>query len=74
MKLNEKLKKPACSKWVELANKSPKKGQYVLVDTKYCKFPAQTALWTGLKFISTDRDRSDIHNVVYWAEINDLHQ
>lgn len=70
--LKEKLRKPACSKWNKLARIKPERFQYVLVNTQYCKYPAQVAQWNGVKFISTDN--GNYLNITHWAEINDLGQ
>lgn len=72
MDLTEKLKMPACSKWNELAKIKPERFQFVLVNTQYCRYPAQTACWNGMEFRSTDNGR--YKNITHWAEINDLGQ
>lgn len=70
--IEEKLKKPACSKWNELAKIKPEIFQYVLVNTQYCRYPAQVAMWNGIRFKSTDN--GNYLNITHWAEINDLRQ
>lgn len=72
MDLKEKRKKPACSKWNELAIKKPELFSFVLVNTQYCRYPAQTAFWNGFEFRSTDNGK--YRNITHWAEINDLGQ
>jgi len=70
--MEDKLKMPACSKWNELAILKPKLFSFVLVNTQYCRYPAQTAFWNGFEFRSTDNGKYG--NITHWAEINDLGQ
>ncbi len=46
----------------------PKKGEYVLIQTPYCKYPATVGFWNGLKWL--DSERTEIFNVDKWQYIS----
>jgi hypothetical protein len=56
--------------WINIQEKKPERNKYVLVETKYCRYPATVAFWSGLYF----RDVNDgkIMNAKNWCEISQV--
>lgn len=57
--------------WIDIKEKKPKRYQYVLVETKYCKYPATVAIWNGVFFKSVDNVTIGNSENIFWAEITD---
>jgi len=58
--------------WIDIKERTPNRGQYVLVQTKYCKYPATVAIWSGSWFNSVDNIKIENTENVYWAEISNF--
>ena len=56
------------STWNNVDTIMPERGKYVLVETRYCKYPFITAYYNGIDWINCD-DKATIMNVRYWANI-----
>jgi hypothetical protein len=56
------------SNWHQIKDMMPEKNQYVLVETRFCKYPFITAYFNGLDWINAD-DKTKLINTRYWAEI-----
>lgn len=54
--------------WINTKEQLPNKGEYVLVETKYCEYPAAVCIFNGLDF-KCAIDGYKIGNVEYWKEI-----
>lgn len=52
--------------WIDVSEKLPKKGEYVLIKTEYCKYPYCIGFYNGVNWICTD-DKTNILNVNYWC-------
>lgn len=46
----------------------PEKDKFVLVNTRYCKFPITIGFWNGIEWRSADK--AVLGNTSFWAEIN----
>lgn len=54
--------------WNDAAEVMPEKKEYVLVETRFCKYPFITGYFNGLNWINCD-DKAIIKNVRYWARV-----
>lgn len=68
--LTKRLKEPACSKYFDFEIDKPEKLKYILVNTQFCRYPAEVAFYNGVTFKGLYGN--EIYNVTHWAEINDL--
>ncbi len=54
--------------WHHVDNVMPPKDEYVLVETRFCKYPFTCAFWNGVNWIAAD-DKSILLNTRFWAKI-----
>jgi hypothetical protein len=55
-------------KWNNVNDIMPEKNKYVLVETRFCKYPFITGYFNGINWINCD-DKTIIKNIEYWADI-----
>jgi hypothetical protein len=55
-------------KWHHVNEMMPEKKIYVLVETRFSKYPFITAYFNGINWINCD-DKSIMQNVIYWAKV-----
>lgn len=55
--------------WHHVDSVMPKRNEYVLIETRFCKYPACVGYHNGLNWISAD-DKTVIQNTIHWARIN----
>ena len=55
-------------KWHSVSKLLPKKGEYVLVKTPYCRYPATVSFYNGVEWRSAE-DKGVILNVEEWQRI-----
>lgn len=56
------------TKWQHINDMLPQEKKYVLVETRFCKYPFITAYYNGIEFIDV-YDKSVLANIRYWADI-----
>jgi len=54
--------------WINIKDKLPEKGEYVLIKAEYCKYPYCVGLYNGINWISAD-DKTKILNVQNWCSL-----
>lgn len=54
--------------WHHVENMMPKKNEYVLIETRFCKYPYITGYFNGLNWINCD-DKTILMNIKYWSKI-----
>ena len=54
--------------WINIKEKLPNNGEYVLLETPHCKYPCCVGFYSGVDWISAD-DKTKVMNVNYWCKI-----
>jgi hypothetical protein len=54
--------------WHSVNDAMPKRNEYVLIETRFCRYPACVGYYNGVDWISAD-DKTKIMNTINWAEI-----
>lgn len=57
--------------WENVKNKMPKRNEYVLVHTPFCKYKCAVAFWNGVDWRSAD-DKTEVWNINNWMELPDV--
>jgi hypothetical protein len=55
--------------WYHKDTVMPDLHEYVIIETKYCKYKRCVGFYNGVNWISAD-DKNKIQNVEYWSKIN----
>jgi hypothetical protein len=53
--------------WENVKNKMPKRNEYVLVHTPFCKYKCAVAFWNGVDWRSAD-DKMEVWNINNWMK------
>lgn len=54
--------------WIKTSQKMPKKNEYVLVHTPFCKYKCSVAFYNGVNWRSADNE-DEIWNVNNWQKL-----
>lgn len=54
--------------WHHVDNAMPEPNEYVLIETRSCRYPACVGFFNGVNWISLD-EKTEISNIIHWATI-----
>jgi len=58
----------ATSEWISVEKEMPPKNEYVLMNTPFCKYPADVGYYNGYDWFSCEKNIIT-HNIEFWAKI-----
>lgn len=57
--------------WINIDKAMPKKNEYVLVHTPFCKYKCAVAFWNGFDWRSAD-NTAEVWNIQYWQKLPNI--